>query len=482
MMQSHDFSILIAARALAASTLAYLEPQSRGLTFTAYNSIVNDALLPPFSVVVDCGGTDRGEGDADDNAAAHGNETEVGGPCRKGNEEEDYARNGWMDGMSERDNQDHVKIDERNKIDPGDENLKDRFNGCHEIKEIYDRSGKQTVRCLCAVVHSRIARNHSQGAFQKQNDAQSAERIHSFVPPAISITFRGTDTLENVLADVKAHRVSFGNIPKTKVHAGFRDAWYGDRMRTSVLEYVCKKAVELAKEMKQLRISGYSILSDEDDVSRGAVTIDIVGHSLGGSMAVLAAYDIAQTLSTKEMESFHHIRVYTLGCPRVGNVRFAKAFNDLVPDCWNVINSNDIVPAIPYSHSLPIRAFIPCRRNTGYRRHGRAVILSENGDLIVEPTRREKYRRETRVLRLDTAIKSHETARYRASIRKAIQKERETLGSKDSSQVRRLGSRGIDNKEKVLGEFDDLLARLEDVIHKARSDPTRSIRMLPGAT
>jgi len=234
--------------------------------------------------------------------------------------------------------------------------------------------------------------------------------------------------LENVLADVKAHRVSFGNMPKAKVHAGFRDAWYGDRLRTSVLEYVCEKAVELTKEIEELRIAGYYILSGERYSSRGAVTIDIVGHSLGGSLAVLAAYDIAQNLSSKEKASFHHIRVYTLGCPRVGNVRFIKAFNELVPDCWNVINSNDIVPAIPYSHSLPIRTLIPCRRNTGYRRHGRAVILSENGDLVIDPTRRVKYRREARVLRLDTAMKSHETARYRASLRKAIQKEKETLG------------------------------------------------------
>lgn len=324
------------------------------------------------------------------------------------------------------------------------------------------------------MVHSRITPNNSRSR-------QSTEANHSFTPPAISVTFRGTDTLENVLADVKAHRVSFGNMPKAKVHAGFRDAWYGDQLRTSVLEYVCEKSVELTKEIEELCIAGYSILSGKGDASQGAVTIDIVGHSLGGSMAVLAAYDIAQNLSSKEKESFHHIRVYTLGYPRVGNVRFIKAFNELVPDCWNVINSNDIVPAIPYSHSLPIRALIPCRRNTGYRRHGRAVIMLENGDLVIDPTRREKYRREARVLRLHTAMKAHETGSYRASLRKAIQKEKETLGSEVPSQVRQLGLIVDDCKEDVWDELDDLLVRLEGIILEARSDPTRSIRMLPGA-
>ena len=90
-----------------------------------------------------------------------------------------------------------------------------------------------------------------------------------------------------------------------------------------------------------------------------------------------------------------HIRVYTVGCPRTGNVAFVKAYNDLVPDTWNVINDNDIVPAIPHSSSwvrsrLP--AFFPCRE-TGYRRHGRSVILKSDGRLIVDPTRRQKYRR-----------------------------------------------------------------------------------------
>jgi len=444
---------------------------------------VNDALLPPFSGVANSGCTDQGQDDADDNVAANGNRTQVGGLCQRG-EGDDDVMNGSMDVISERDNREHAKIDEPNSMDPVAtlENLQQRFNGSHDIKEIYDRSGKQTVRCLCAVVHSRITPNNSRRLIETKNDAQSTEAKHSFLPPAISVTFRGTDTLENVLADVKAHRVSFGNMPKAKVHAGFRDAWYGDRLRTSVLEYVCEKAVELTKEIEELRIAGYYILSGERYSSRGAVTIDIVGHSLGGSLAVLAAYDIAQNLSSKEKESFHHIRLYTLGCPRVGNVRFIKAFNELVPDCWNVINSNDIVPAIPYSHSLPIRTLIPCRRNTGYRRHGRAVILSENGDLVIDPTRRVKYRREARVLRLDTAMKSQETARYRASLRKAIQKEKETLGCKDPSQVRQLGPTVDYGKENVLDELDDLLVRLEGIILDARSDPNRSIRILPGAT
>eukprot|EP01083_Nonionella_stella_P137078 417169_1 len=114
-----------------------------------------------------------------------------------------------------------------------------------------------------------------------------------------------------------------------------------------------------------------------------------------------------------------------MGCPRVGNVQFTKLFNQLVPTCWNIINDNDIVPAIPYSatmsrYRLPV--FCPCKE-TGYKRHGKAVILKDNGNLFVNPSRRVKYRREAEVLRLKKAVDSHKTSSYRSNLRAAIGKE-----------------------------------------------------------
>jgi len=48
--------------------------------------------------------------------------------------------------------------------------------------------------------------------------------------------------------------------------------------------------------------------------------------------------------------------------------------------------------------------------------------------------------------------------------------------------VRQLGPTVDYGKENVLDELDDLLVRLEGIILDARSDPNRSIGILPGAT
>lgn len=115
MTQSHEFSVSVAARALAASTVAYLEPQSRGLTFSAYNSILNDSLLPPFSGAANSGCTDPWQDDAEDNAAANGNGTQVGGLCQQG-EGDDDVMNGSTDVMSQRDYREHGRIDKLTQL------------------------------------------------------------------------------------------------------------------------------------------------------------------------------------------------------------------------------------------------------------------------------------------------------------------------------------------------------------------------------
>ena len=56
------------------------------------------------------------------------------------------------------------------------------------------------------------------------------------------------------------------------------------------------------------------------------------GHSLGGVMAVLAAYDIA------DLFPWGSLQVYTVGAPRPGNAAFAAKYKAKVPATWHVIN------------------------------------------------------------------------------------------------------------------------------------------------
>lgn len=96
-------------------------------------------------------------------------------------------------------------------------------------------------------------------------------------------------------------------------------------------------------------------------------TIYVTGHSLGGALSTLCAYDCAK----KRWQSPRPVVVnYSFGSPRVGNRAFAQSFNALVPDCWRVVNSNDAVPLVP--------------RLMGYAHVGGKVQLMPDGRVEME--------------------------------------------------------------------------------------------------
>ncbi len=61
------------------------------------------------------------------------------------------------------------------------------------------------------------------------------------------------------------------------------------------------------------------------------------GHSLGGALATLAAFDIRRHL-LDNMQSNAEVVCYTFAAPRTGNHAFAREYNAMVPDTWSVIN------------------------------------------------------------------------------------------------------------------------------------------------
>lgn len=70
--------------------------------------------------------------------------------------------------------------------------------------------------------------------------------------------------------------------------------------------------------------------------------IPVAGHSLGGALATLCAFDIASAI--KEAGALADdgtpidVCCYTFGAPRTGNRAFRNEFNALVPNCWGIIN------------------------------------------------------------------------------------------------------------------------------------------------
>ncbi len=63
----------------------------------------------------------------------------------------------------------------------------------------------------------------------------------------------------------------------------------------------------------------------------------VAGHSLGGALATLAAFDIRRHL-LDNMHSDAEVVCYTFAAPRTGNHAFAREYNAMVPDSWSVIN------------------------------------------------------------------------------------------------------------------------------------------------
>jgi len=69
----------------------------------------------------------------------------------------------------------------------------------------------------------------------------------------------------------------------------------------------------------------------------------ITGHSLGASVAALAALDLAQKLPPLKEQ----IRLYTYGAPRMGDRTFATTHSQLVPNSYRIANLSDTFTLLP---------------------------------------------------------------------------------------------------------------------------------------
>jgi triacylglycerol lipase len=155
------------------------------------------------------------------------------------------------------------------------------------------------------------------------------------------LAFRGTRDLANWLTDAEFFRAS---IPAGQVHRGFLAA------ANSVLPLI--KAALPPPQASSPKPQ--------------AVPLILTGHSLGGALAVLCGYFLAE-------ENYPIHSVYTFGQPRVGNAAFARHYSELLGNrTCRVINQNDLVPRLP--------GWL-----LGYRHAGQAQFLTTFGQLISDP-------------------------------------------------------------------------------------------------
>ncbi|CAN0121736.1 unnamed protein product, partial [Heterosigma akashiwo] len=97
----------------------------------------------------------------------------------------------------------------------------------------------------------------------------------------------------------------------------------------------------------------------------------VTGHSLGGALASLAAYDL-------ELHTLPKATMYNFGSPRVGNHPFRYAYNKMVPGSFRVVTDGDVVAGLP--------------PRLWYQHLGTEVIIDGDGggSMIIDPSQMEK--------------------------------------------------------------------------------------------
>ncbi|GAB4817725.1 hypothetical protein N2152v2_004771 [Parachlorella kessleri] len=181
----------------------------------------------------------------------------------------------------------------------------------------------------------------------------------------IVIAFRGTASLANVRADVQAWRTPYpagtGNCclgTRPMVHTGFHCAWFANKFN--------EKLISRLEQVLQ------GCTKQQADAGTGKnVNVYVTGHSLGGALATLCAFDIRQRCSFAAYTT--NIKVYTFGAPRTGNHAFARLYNEALPDTWHVINNDDVVTRGGKFLIL-------------YKRAGHRVLINRRGDMVVRPS------------------------------------------------------------------------------------------------
>ena len=169
----------------------------------------------------------------------------------------------------------------------------------------------------------------------------ATDLAHAVVRPSdcgAVLAFRGTADREDERTDVQAWKFPVGDAGC--VHYGFWEAWLS--VRKLVWEWPAWDK---------------------------SSSVMVAGHSLGGAIAQLCAWDMA-----RGGRAAGQVRVYTFGSPRVGDAAWRDDYDSLLGGAtWHVVNMVDVVPRVP--------GYL-----AGFRRTGRTVLLTEGGRAAVCPS------------------------------------------------------------------------------------------------
>ncbi|KAG5252078.1 hypothetical protein OIU78_011141 [Salix suchowensis] len=157
----------------------------------------------------------------------------------------------------------------------------------------------------------------------------------------IVITFRGTVTnpewISNFMSSLAPARLDPNNPrPEVKVESGFLSLYTSDESDNKFGLGSCRE--QLLSEVSRL-VNRY----------RGEeLSISLAGHSMGSSLALLLAYDIAELgLNRLGPKLDVPVTVFSFGGPRVGNSSFKERCEELGVKVLRIANVNDPITKLP---------------------------------------------------------------------------------------------------------------------------------------
>ncbi|CAL4958653.1 unnamed protein product [Urochloa decumbens] len=154
----------------------------------------------------------------------------------------------------------------------------------------------------------------------------------------------GTITRLEWLADLTTNQRRLSDMgipcpdPRVKVEMGFAELYTGKDAECRFCRYSAREQA-LAEVRKLVEL--YHSKGEE-------VSVTVTGHSLGSALAMLNAFDIAETGANASASKKAPVSVFSFAGPRVGNLDFKRRFEtELGVRALRVVNVHDTVPKVP---------------------------------------------------------------------------------------------------------------------------------------
>uniref|UniRef100_A0A6T6NJ98 Fungal lipase-type domain-containing protein n=1 Tax=Rhodosorus marinus TaxID=101924 RepID=A0A6T6NJ98_9RHOD len=200
------------------------------------------------------------------------------------------------------------------------------------------------------------------------------------------VAFRGTKTLRNMKLDVKISWSQVVNVFKVledntahnckraKVHTGFSKAYKGisSQLKSKLLDSGVAKSLPIL----------------------------VTGHSLGGALATLFAFDLV----LDDPDVGKRLSVTTFGSPKVGNNYFRKMYDERVRCHWRVELAPDMITRLPLAPYVHV---------------GKQALVTESNDLLLDPSHLDVHINQQK----GALLRSHKKSSYLIALKRWCEKQ-----------------------------------------------------------